>query len=138
MAKEKVLWETEAVPRQASYRLLADGRWQFSGADGCESRIWTDCPTVGALARVRAELARRIMADSVTWQPIETAPKDRVILVNDTSYVGSSSPWVTARWVSDPEWSGWAYEEEMLQDACPLGPCPTHWFDVPPVPRGDE
>ena len=57
--------------------------------------------------------------------PIESAPKDRPILVNDTT---GFAPWAVARWQEAKEWSGWVYEDEILSDARPLGPCPTMWL----------
>ena len=67
------------------------------------------------------------------WQPIETAPKDgTTILVNDTT---GTCPWAAARYSAFHEWSGWAYDDDILQDACPNGPQPTHWFDVPEAPQ---
>ena len=68
------------------------------------------------------------------WMPIETAPKDRTILTNDTSEGGG--PWTAAKWLESPQWSGWVYDDDILNDACPHGPMPTHWLDVPPPPQG--
>jgi hypothetical protein len=68
------------------------------------------------------------------WQPIETAPKDgTVVLVNDYE-AQEGAAYVMAYWQSGSDWSGWAYEDEMLNDAQPLGPSPTHWFLIPPPP----
>lgn len=33
------------------------------------------------------------------------------------------------------EWSGWIYDDEILNDSRPLGPQPTHWLDVPAAPN---
>jgi len=68
----------------------------------------------------------------MNWEPIETAPIDRIILVNDTT---SETPWAAARWVSSDVWSGWIYDDDEMADSNPLGPEPTHWLDVPPVPE---
>ena len=69
------------------------------------------------------------MAD---WLPIETAPKDRTILVNDTVL---DTPWCAAKWLDGEEWSGWIYDDDLLLDSEPTGPKPTHWFDVPEPPH---
>ena len=70
----------------------------------------------------------------MNWQSIAQAPKDRPqLLVNDTNE--GAAPWASAVWIECPEWSGWAYEDELLNDAHHLGPLPTHFLDVPPVPR---
>lgn len=67
------------------------------------------------------------------WQPIEAAPKDgSVILVNDTN---GGTPWAAAKWLAGEEWSGWIYEDELLQENFPLGPAPTVWLDIPPTPQ---
>ncbi len=67
------------------------------------------------------------------WMPIESAPKDRdVILVNDTN--DDAAPWAAAKWLDGDEWSGWIYDDEILNDNLPLGPQPTHWLDVPAIP----
>lgn len=73
------------------------------------------------------------MLNSIHWQPIESAPRDgTVVLVEDTS--DSNSPWAAAKWMEGVEWSGWVYDDDLLQDAFPLGPQPTMWLDVPPLP----
>ena len=65
---------------------------------------------------------------------VHSAPKDgTVILVEDTNE--SAAPWAAAKWMSTPEWSGWVYDDELLQDGLPLGPCPTLWLDVPQLPN---
>lgn len=71
------------------------------------------------------------------WQPIETAPKDgTMILVWDES----SSPGVVAAYFlsethDDEEWSGWIYGDQLLADADPEGPLPTHWMPLPEPPK---
>jgi len=67
------------------------------------------------------------------WQPIEKADKSEILLVNDSTGF-SSAPWVAAKYINHPEWSGWAYEDDILTDGNPLGPQPTHFFHVPPLP----
>lgn len=70
----------------------------------------------------------------MNWLPIDTAPKDREqALVNDTN--PGAAPWAAARWIEVPEWSGWVYDDETLNDSRPLGPQPTHLLDVPAVPN---
>lgn len=69
------------------------------------------------------------MKTNLEWKPISTAPKDSVVLVNDTNF--DDVPWVAAKYIACAEWSGWVYCDELLNDSCPLGPQPTHWFDIP-------
>lgn len=72
-------------------------------------------------------------AGSTSWLPIATAPKDgTIVLVNDTTE--GLCPFVAARYLDSPEWSGWIYDEEVLTDNNALGPNPTHWLPIPPVP----
>ena len=66
------------------------------------------------------------------WLPIAEAPKDTVVLVNDTT---GTAPWAAARWCETEEWNGWVYDDEAVADAMPLGPCPTHYLIPPPVPN---
>lgn len=67
------------------------------------------------------------------WLPIESAPKDAErVLVNDTN--SGVAPWVAATWLECQGFSGWVYEDEVLQDCYPLGPKPTHWYNLPPPP----
>jgi hypothetical protein len=75
------------------------------------------------------------------WQPISGAPKDgTVILVDDsnaTDSLSSSAPWVAAKWLEGVEWSGWIYDDELLNDSAPLGPQPKYWLaDMPALPNG--
>lgn len=67
------------------------------------------------------------------WQPIGTAPRDgTMVLVNDTT--PGFTPWVAASYLEGEEWSGWVYDDATAQDCNPLGPNPTHWLPVPPLP----
>lgn len=60
------------------------------------------------------------------WVAIATAPKDgSVILVDDTN---GGTPWAAAKWVAGDEWSGWAYDDEIMGDTLPMGPNPTRWL----------
>lgn len=69
-------------------------------------------------------------APTLRWQPIDTASKNgRVILVNDTNE--SAAPWAAAKWLAGDEWSGWVYDDELMNDSQPGGPNPTLWFDIP-------
>ena len=88
-------------------------------------------PEAGCLAIWNGNAAEQLEALVGSWQPIDTAPKDRVVLVNDTT---GMTPWSAAYWREVTEWSGWIYDDEAAADNNPLGPQPTHWFDVPPVP----
>jgi hypothetical protein len=66
------------------------------------------------------------------WRAIETAPLDGTrVLVNDTT--SDDGVYVMAYWLSGFDWSGWAYDDELLNDTNPTGPKPTHWFPVPPL-----
>lgn len=65
------------------------------------------------------------------WQPIETAPKDRAILLTDgvrqvvgtfmTSVTDGDTAWVYAR---ENRWDGLSFAI----------PEPTHWMDLPAPP----
>ncbi len=74
-------------------------------------------------------------SDLFGWLPIAGAPKDQVVLVNDTT---GQSPWAAARWVESPEWSGWIYDDDAAADCNPTGPEPTHWLDVPSLPNAEH
>lgn len=70
------------------------------------------------------------------WQPIETAPKDKTIIVFMGNYV------VTAKW----------YDDKFAKKPRPYFNCeglhfmgkswqrenqPTHWMPLPPPPKGE-
>lgn len=88
--------------------------------------------------RVRDALGQ--LSGAPQWQKIDAAPQDgTVILVNDSnapSTLGVAAPWVAAKWLSGDEWSGWIYDDELLNDSCPLGPQPKYWLaNMPPLPK---
>jgi len=62
------------------------------------------------------------------WRDIESAPKDQIILVYDTS----TNPEIVAALLSD---GGWFYADKLLAEADPEGPIPTHWMPLPEPPR---
>ena len=66
------------------------------------------------------------------WLPIDTAPKHRVILVNDTF---GDHLTTMAEWLECEGLALWAYADEFMCDSYPLGPNPTMWFDVPALPE---
>ena len=79
-----------------------------------------------------------------TWQPIETAPKGRIVLVHYKNRLGNGRT-MRARYYledtldSDTTESGWAdegwYEEsEAYEYLMPLDGDPTHWMPLPPSP----
>lgn len=73
------------------------------------------------------------MKTDLQWQPIETAPRDgRIVLVNDTNE--GLSPWAFASYLDSDDWAGWIYDDPTAQDSNPLGPQPTHWIPLPPLP----
>lgn len=87
----------------------------------------------GLFLEASAEL-ERLRAEVHGWQPIETAPKDGcVILVNDTT--PGWAPWTAAKWLESQEWSGWVYDDDAATDNNPMGPRPTYWLRVPPLPE---
>jgi hypothetical protein len=70
--------------------------------------------------------------------PIALAPRDKTVLVNDCAI--EQPAWVEAYWLESispdgaDSWSGWAYRDDLLNDAHPLGPRPTVFLNVPPPP----
>lgn len=100
----------------------------------------SDLSTLGMpwrIKRLEAEnnALRKAMAQ---WQKIDSAPKDgSVILVDDSNALqGSTAPWVAAKWFANEVWSGWIYDDDLLNDSCPLGPEPKYWLaNMPPLPK---
>lgn len=133
--RQKKIDETVTPCRSARDRVAAfvkvrknragmdDAVASYNGIDLCLSDIET---VLGA-----SDVAQSTeQAKPVGWMSIETASKDgRVILVNDTN--PDAAPWAAAKWLSMPEWSGWVYDDDLLNDSMPGGPMPTLWFDVP-------
>lgn len=69
-----------------------------------------------------------IFAAVVEIQPIDSAPTDgTVVMVNDTTSC-SALPWAPAKYTSAGEWSGWLYDDDIMNDCNPTGPQPTHWL----------
>ena len=78
-----------------------------------------------------------VTAEMSGWQPIETAPKDRVIdlLFNGVRYADCEWDEVYAR--LPEQFSGWAHHYAEMEDSTyPLraGFEPTHWMDRPARP----
>ena len=68
----------------------------------------------------------------MNWKPISQAEHGKEpLLVNDTT---GTTTWCATTWCSHPEWSGWIYDDDVLNDANPTGPQPTHFLEVPPFP----
>lgn len=59
------------------------------------------------------------------WQPIETAPQDRLVLLYASEKYGLPAFQCVAKWRPD---AGWCVDE--LRDA-------THWQELPAPPTGD-
>lgn len=97
--------------------------------ENAERRKKLDLPSFLAGARVAEKACAAHAASagpSMAWEPISTAPKDgTVILCDDTN---GSSQWAAAKWLAGDEWSGWVYDDEVMNDSCPLGPNPTKWL----------
>lgn len=65
----------------------------------------------------------------MSWQPIETAPRDGSIqVVNDSEY-----EWAAARWAVEDGMTpaGWVDREGWWGDGAWMDPQPTHWFKIP-------
>lgn len=74
------------------------------------------------------QAAASAQSPAMRWSPIDTAPQDgRVILVDDNGDGGT--PWVAAKWLPGDEWSGWIYDDDVMNDCQPLGPRPTRWLE---------
>ncbi len=82
--------------------------------------------------------------EPVAWQPIDTAPKGKIVLVHYKNRLGNGRT-MRARYYlpetleSDESESGWAdegwYEEsEAYEYLMPLEGEPTHWMPLPPAP----
>jgi hypothetical protein len=95
--------------------------------DGTARRCHTCATILAALRRVSpAAVEPHAVRQEPTWQPIETAPKDREVLVwkaeSESAIVAlrKDGRWVTA-WAHDPiEGSEWFNV--------------THWMSLPPAP----
>lgn len=118
---------TQTVPKEFPARILELLR-EVADRHGKPPRgPWEDGKGEPLQDDAEAALAWIQAAHVIRRSPIGTAPQDgRVILVNDTT---GSTAWAAAKWISSPEWSGWAYDDELLNDANPLGPQPTFWYE---------
>lgn len=80
----------------------------------------------------------------MTWQPIETAPQNRIVLVHYTNDLGNGRT-MRARYyppetlesdVAENGWAdeGWYEESEAYEYLMPLEHDPTHWMPLPEPP----
>ena len=92
------------------------------------------------------ELAAEPVRVPMTWQPIETAPKGRIVLVYYTNDCGRGRT-MRARYylpetleseVNESGWcdEGWYEESEAYEYLMPLEHDPTHWMPLPDAPHG--
>lgn len=118
---------SQTVPKEFPARILELLR-EVADRQGTPTRgPWEDGNGEPLQDDAEAALAWIQAAQVIRRTPIATAPQDgRVILVNDTT---GSTAWAAAKWISSPEWSGWVYDDELLNDANPLGPQPTFWYE---------
>lgn len=89
---------------------------------------WDSCAETVAEAAWNAALASR-------WQPIETAPKDKDILISDGETVSQGG------WLTEEEWDGADYGEQINYAGWwfvgGINFKPTHWMPLPEPPRED-
>jgi hypothetical protein len=88
-----------------------------------------------ALDAATGAAERRGGGEVMIWQPIDTAPKDGSVICTDDS--SGLTNWCASKWLAGEEWSGWIYDDELLLDNNPCGPCPSFWIHIPPVPLVD-
>jgi hypothetical protein len=93
---------------------------------------------------LRTAIAKAEKQEPVAWQPIETAPKGKIVLIHYKNRLGNGRT-MRARYYlpetldSDTTESGWAdegwYEEsEAYEYLMPLDGEPTHWMQLPSAP----
>lgn len=65
------------------------------------------------------------------WQPIETAPKDRELLLCAKGYAPTTGSWHDGQWITGP-----AEDYDLIKSLGedPGDYEPTHWTEVPPGP----
>lgn len=93
------------------------------------------------------DLARKLRAEAEGrgWQPIETAPKNRKLIVGYRNRLGNWRTVMACYYLpetleSDSSESGWAeegwYEEsEAYEELSPCDEEPAHWQPLPPGPE---
>lgn len=79
------------------------------------------------------------------WQPIESAPKGRIVLVHYYNVLGKSRTVRAAYYLADSLESedtesgfadeGWYEEAEAYDNLAPVDGEPTHWMPLPPPPK---
>lgn len=62
------------------------------------------------------------------WKPIETAPNDGVLIVNDPEYRWQSATWEEGAVRGERRVGWWC-------DGLWIDPQPTLWFDIPEPPK---
>jgi hypothetical protein len=66
------------------------------------------------------------------WQPIETAPKDRSVLLWQPSRGVCRAIWTTcdSKWSVEQDDFSWGEDDEKVR----IAESPTHWMDLPERP----
>ena len=116
--------------------------------EALESALSDDKPYIqksrDAITALRTAIAEAEKQEPVAWQPIETAPKGKIVLMHYKNRLGNGRT-MRARYYlpetldSDTTESGWAdegwYEEsEAYEYLMPLDGEPTHWMQLPSAP----
>lgn len=100
--------------------------------------ISTRCTCGYATAKQRVlDLAEQVARtpQPEEWKPIASAPKDGTTIL---LYCPDDAPALVAgNFCSGNDWSGWQYADELLSDAAPGGPSPTHWMPLPQPPSSE-
>lgn len=71
------------------------------------------------------------------WQPIETAPKDRPVLVHPGLWAGrtcSIATWNDDKYAKKPR-PFWGRDDDMGRITYSRNAPPTHWMPLPPAPE---
>lgn len=69
------------------------------------------------------------------WLPIETAPRDGTEI---WAFNPTFEEQCVIRWCAGTEWSGWLYNDAILNDCLSIELSPTHWQPLPPPPAGEK
>lgn len=122
-------WNLGCVPAGGALNTLLDliGDDNARDAEECLVRASALIGVLSthAVADTRLDVGR--------WRPIAEAPKNGEPLITDDNTSDGAS-FAVCGWHENPQWRGFIYDDDLMNDARPEGPAPSVYLDIPTLP----